>query len=70
LASWLLDGPDRLRLLRYAEELEGQAVRLEATGADALAMIASSLNTHSQQQVQQQQATEPEPKPHMPETKT
>lgn len=56
LAGTFVDGPDRDRLLVYANELETQAAELEAARPV----------TQAQQQTQQQQAPQPAPKPKTP----
>lgn len=63
LAGTFLDGPDKRRLLRYADEMEQRAMELDKAPSSASNVIAPTPVTHSQQQVQQQQATGPTPKP-------
>jgi hypothetical protein len=65
LAGTFPDGPDKRRLLRYADETEQRARELEkeANSPSAPKLIAPTPVTHSQQQVQQQQAAGPLPKP-------
>jgi hypothetical protein len=62
LAGTFLNGPDKERLLQYADEMEQRAVELEREAGPVI--------QQPQQQAQQQQATEPAPDPPAPKTKT
>jgi hypothetical protein len=59
LAGTFLDGPDKDRLIQYAEDLDEQAAGLEAQ--EATRPPAQLAVTHEQQQVQQQVQLQPEP---------
>jgi hypothetical protein len=59
MALGLSQTADRIRVNRYADELEKQAAELEARAAQGPPIPSQPTVTHRQQQVQQQQSPEP-----------
>jgi hypothetical protein len=59
MALGLSQTADRIRVNRYADELEKQAAELEARAAQGPPIPSQPTVTHQQQQVQQQQSPEP-----------